>query len=1304
MNSLTPCPGVPLSGCAHGAAPLRSGIRPMAWRMVLLGLILSLAFLGGQAKASFAAVIRVDALQQAKSLIPYFQFLPDSPTGLHIDEAASPALADRYQPLAQGIPHSFSGPVWLRLSLVKSNPGSSTEEDSRLLLDLGRDLPGTSRLFSVRKDTPEGEARLWQSEASSSHVVFSLPAPGMVPATIYIRLDAPPTPWFSPTLQAASAYTPPVLPLDLLLPALLAAALLMSLLRAQREKTQWRVWSALLTGAALLQAFFPVTALPVGPISPRMLCALLTPGFMLMLLPHMGRHLLQTPKTAPGVDAFLRLAPMLGAALVLAPLIPDLRWLGRYLALWPLLLLPLLPAAMRCLSRHIPGALAFFTACLAPVLGLAASLLELVNATPSLLGAGGHIWGMTLGCLALALASPGKDSSAEEENPDTVWAELPGLTLRDEECQAQDFATLADQAKEQRIQDTPFTDRQTADSAQAAPWDSENRQDSRPAPLPETFFTPEAFTPPANAALLQMPEPEVQLGKVKTPRQQNIVDESPRSLTLFSDLGQEQEEPCANPEDQDTPQDPFAEPGLTAARSPLAPCPLPSELYQVTPTQPVQEAQPEEPEQSIPWSLEPLQAPKREASLHAQLPSLENFVPANELAPLTETSDTGSEEHFFDLPRLLKETHAAVADMAEQKGLGLSWHVSPNIDQYYEGEGELLGETLTLLLRDAVRTATHGKIELTVRGLPGNANPGHLVFALSVRNGGTAMRPGDITAIGRAWALADRCGGFFSLDHTQDGDMSVVFSVQFAVPSHEAELDASQDIAAELEDPAPLAEPLVVEHIPVLEETPHSLLPTNESSLPDDAGGENTDQASESEQVAEYTPWVQERIILVDMAAGSRRLRAQYLSALPHTLLEADSIAAALDIFTRTPSGLMIFDADMPEADIVTGIAELRNLEQALSLPRTATLSLTAHDLQSERMLAAGSDETLVKPFSREQLQESVLRLAPSETAVPQQTSPTPEELLETQLTPPIPDTASPGVLADSELVALGLSAADIVPAEIDVPPASTADDAEAREEALPKATDAESEAMQAQEDTPEETAPPSVYEQALRVETIQEPNEPLEEKRVAQTASVRELPLLDLIITDIDPAEQEEAETPPVETAPLGGDRQDISPEQPVPVKQEKTNITATAEPSPPQATTEPQLVPARKTLPKPTVRISLREQVQSKIALSGVNDGVNADMLPFVPGLIYELGDAVTDALRGQEEKSCLLVQGAVERLAGKAAAFGLEGLERVARCVERAAAADDSDAVGDLLNELVALTERYKEALRLCHRNSL
>ncbi len=1348
---------------------------PVFPRFLVCVSLLALALLWTPARAS---VLRVEETPKAVPLASYLEFLPDAAAQLTIDQAASPARAERYRPLSQGVPREYSGPVWLRLSLARAASPGGTEEDSRLLLDLGRDLPGTTRLFSMRASAPGGDARLWQSEDSSAHVIFSLPSPGLVPATVYLRLDGPPSPWFSPTLQAAAFHKPASLPMDLLLPALLAAALIMSLLRAMREQAQWRIWAALLTGAALLQALFPAGA-AVGPVSPKMLCALLSPGFMLMLLPHVGRHLLQTPQHATGPDLFLRLLPALGAALALAPLAPGLAWLGRYLALWPVLLLPLFLVAMACLSRRLPGALAFFAACLAPVLGVAASFLELANATPPLLGASGHVWGMAFGCLALALASSAREEAAAE-CADEAWTEkTPGLVLHDD-CRPE---TL-DRLKEERDKAASGTD------AEAEPPARESETLPLGAPA-SVFQASEAqrpildFTPPWDASTS------------KAAAQDPDADDTARSFAELSRLTKEKEEPCAefgslaggsllapcpNPEAPSAQlteikaagaealhAEPAATPSAeTEPAAPPADLPLPEKHAEQTPPQPqepkpwslppmgtqtgkkpvfsaVETPKPDEPVHSVPEKplteatepasaaplsasftvAEPLPAP---VSVAEPLPAPEPaaaVLPQSSLDPLAEEHPPAEEKRLFDLFRLLKETHAAVEDLAEEKGLGLSWHVSPHIAQYYEGEDELLGEALTLLLRGAVRATARGTVELTVRGLPANADPGHLVFALSIRGGGAAIRPWDLTAVGRIWALADRCGGFFSLDHTQDGDMSVVFSMHFALPGAEGNLEAEQALVLESLPDQPLPEQMLPgqrlpgqslsdQALPEPDLEPLSLAPSPAFSAFSVDGAQPlapglqplavTALSLEEEQEAgEQEPWLRERIILADMAAGSRRLRAQYLSDLPHTLLEADSVASALALYGRSPSGLVIFDADMPETDIAAAIAELRRLEAARSLPRTATLALTAHDLQSERLRASGCDAALVKPFTRELLQEAVLALAPHEDSsegrapVEEKTPSTPGQAFQSRLAPPSMPEAAPAAaqLAESELVALGLDPKDLMP-----PQAETLSPAAPAREPEPERAPA---------------APPSGEAEA-------------------PSAAVRELPLLDLIITDIDPdrEEEESRETPAPVVAPSpvavtvrqepaslpALEKQPEAPRvsaprpAPVVVRVRPPAPRAAIQESPPgpapAAPEAPPVAPEAPAQPKtpesqPVVRITSRDPKPNKLPLPGLNDSVYADMLPFAPGLIYTLSDMIKDAQHGQEEKSCLLVQDAAERLSGKAAAFGLENLERVARCVERAAAADDAEAVAELLGELVALTERYKEALRACHRDT-
>jgi hypothetical protein len=94
---------------------------------------------------------------------------------------------------------------------------------------------------------------------------------------------------------------------------------------------------------------------------------------------------------------------------------------------------------------------------------------------------------------------------------------------------------------------------------------------------------------------------------------------------------------------------------------------------------------------------------------------------------------------------------------------------------------------------------------------------------------------------------------------------------------------------------------------------------------------------------------------------------------------------------------------------------------------------------------------------------------------------------------------------------------------------------------------------------------------------------------------------------------------------------------------------------------------------------------------------EAVDASLLPLVPGLIHALNDALTDAQHGRSSGKNVLVQEAAGRLAGRAEVFGLQKLGKFGRCVERAAEANDLDAVAVLLTDLDILTKRYAVALQ-------
>ncbi len=73
-----------------------------------------------------------------------------------------------------------------------------------------------------------------------------------------------------------------------------------------------------------------------------------------------------------------------------------------------------------------------------------------------------------------------------------------------------------------------------------------------------------------------------------------------------------------------------------------------------------------------------------------------------------------------------------------------------------------------------------------------------------------------------------------------------------------------------------------------------------------------------------------------------------------------------------------------------------------------------------------------------------------------------------------------------------------------------------------------------------------------------------------------------------------------------------------------------------------------------------------------------------------------ALNDAYSGLENASFLTVAEACMRISGTADAHGLRVLKGIANCVERAANANDLDAVTDLLAELDSSVQNNRKKL--------
>lgn len=97
-----------------------------------------------------------------------------------------------------------------------------------------------------------------------------------------------------------------------------------------------------------------------------------------------------------------------------------------------------------------------------------------------------------------------------------------------------------------------------------------------------------------------------------------------------------------------------------------------------------------------------------------------------------------------------------------------------------------------------------------------------------------------------------------------------------------------------------------------------------------------------------------------------------------------------------------------------------------------------------------------------------------------------------------------------------------------------------------------------------------------------------------------------------------------------------------------------------------------------------------------------MDSSMLALVPGFLEVLQETIIDLAKGVNTRNAELVREVSSRMRGQGKTFGLSNLERMASCVERAAEAGDQEAIGDLAEELLNLSNRYLTTLRLTHQD--
>ncbi len=1289
--------------------PLAAGMLMLACLALFFG---ALAFPAAGATAAASMATAVPAEKSPKlflpqegetiSLTPVMSYILDPGREWGITHVA--ALGEEeYTPLERGIPGEYTGNIWLRFALypqeAKGNIRNNSRGGKEYHLRLGTDLPGTISFFSPRPTHAPGvPAGFRQMQDPDGEFFFSLPDDGSGPFILFVRLEGRPGLWFAPGLSASGASAGA--PFGLILPALLAAAALTGILRFGLDHAAWRAWGALLACIALLQHFFPPLPLADSVGIPLGAAALLAPGLMLMLLPHAGRQVLRLSRTAPKTTILFLGYAFLGALLALLPLVPQAAPVIPFLPLWPLLLAPLLPLAFQAFSRQTPGALAFLALVTMPFLGALGSLFELWYSPLPLLGSRGHLWGVALGTLALGLAGHTGAESEEAIEDDPFARYVDGPSEPDSQTEpaavpSPDLPAVSPAASGVAADAGARADEggslEEKDTLRSLP--AERRALQEALELPEASLgTGSDAVSGSRTSVGEHVGDQVKAGSPDLPGRRDAVPAAgPVVLEPLEEKASAPDSPIAAPEENFVAEQAA---GISQAEPPLA----------------VPEGQPAATGDSLEDSGA-ASAEMRDAAFAA--------APSEESSPGEYSEREERVWTLFSLPRLVQTVYEDATARAEEKNLAVSWYIAPQLGSLFEGDAEELETALRLVLHDTVTSLDKGSITLSVRRSPQSVDPGHLLFAVETWSppvSAYASSRGytlETSGIAEAWRLSRRYHGEFSLEHSPQGNASLTFSVVFRAAGDAANLGEAEQAFGPRPTPMPgfVAMPLSgqmpeqeesrtaeqIASFPSFAEHPAegvaaypgeelTIISERDENRPILGGDIPPKPAAEpdlSDDLEEAEAWTAERIILADTSSRGRRSSLRKLAALKRDVLEARTGHEAVRLYARHPSGLLLFDADMPEREITAAIAAVRRLEEERGYPPAAVLTVTAHEMQARRMKTVGSSECLIKPVNSADLQEAVERLVPVSSSArgaghSAQSDSSPEEVLGNALdhSPTVNRDNSPVIvpeplspLADDAAVGfessengssfLGLRPDDLVPPAV----------------------------------LPADTSPAA---DAALGEEAGDTRLPLEGESSVKTPQSRSLPLLDLIITE---DEAGDAAGIPGSSPAAAADDQGA--------EREKGQAALGNEGGPsdtpfPEGGGSVETMAAMPTLEAEAAPGS-RKGNSGKLPLPGESDSISMEMLPRIPGMIHELNEALQDARSGREENNALRVQKAAERLADTAREFDLQVLERMARCVERAAAADDLEALADLFPELENLTNRYKEALRTCHRNA-
>ncbi len=111
------------------------------------------------------------------------------------------------------------------------------------------------------------------------------------------------------------------------------------------------------------------------------------------------------------------------------------------------------------------------------------------------------------------------------------------------------------------------------------------------------------------------------------------------------------------------------------------------------------------------------------------------------------------------------------------------------------------------------------------------------------------------------------------------------------------------------------------------------------------------------------------KVLVVDDSEFMRKVLRNILEAGGHKVFEAKSADEALEKFRRDGADIITMDIVMPDKD---GIEAVRRLKEANARAKIIMISALGHQKTVMRSLEAGAVDFIIKPFTADDVLESV--------------------------------------------------------------------------------------------------------------------------------------------------------------------------------------------------------------------------------------------------------------------------------------------------------------------------------------------